>query len=198
MDVLELADVAAWDVWLQEHHDTAAEAWLRIRRKHADVRLITIGDALDGALCHGWIDGTRRALDDVSFLQRYSRRRPRTAWSQVNVAKAEALEAAGRMRPGGLAQLAAARADGRWAAAYPPQAASEVPPDLAAALAAAPPAAAAFARLSRTRQYAVMLPLLKSTSPQARARLVTRAVAQLGDSAEDGGPRAAGHSTEDL
>lgn len=179
MDVLELADVEAWDAWLEQHHDSAPEAWLRIRRKNADLQLITISDALDGALCHGWIDGTRRALDEVSFLQRYSRRRPRTAWSQVNVAKAEALEAAGRMRPGGLAQLAAARADGRWAAAYAPQATSVIPPDLAAALAATPPAAAAFAQLSRTRQYTVVLPLLKARSPEARARLVTRSVALL-------------------
>ncbi|MFO6453504.1 MULTISPECIES: YdeI/OmpD-associated family protein [unclassified Aeromicrobium] len=179
MDVLEFADVQAWDAWLAEHHDTATEAWLRIRRKHADLPLITIGDALDGALCHGWIDGLRRSLDDVSFLQRYSPRRRTTAWSQVNVAKAEALEAAGRMRPGGLASLEAARADGRWAAAYAPQSAGEVPPDLRAALAEAPGAAAVFDRLSRTEQYDLVLPLLKARSPESRARHVAAVVDRL-------------------
>ncbi|GAA3527157.1 hypothetical protein AFL01nite_03990 [Aeromicrobium flavum] len=179
MDVLELADAAVWDAWLEEHHATASEAWLRIRRKNTDLPLITIGDALDGALCHGWIDGLRRSLDDVSFLQRYSPRRARTPWSQVNVAKAEALEAAGRMRPGGLAQLAAARADGRWDAAYAPQAGGEIPSDLMAALDAAPTARAAFERLSRTDQYAIVLPLLKARSAEARVRLLERSVERL-------------------
>ncbi|MBA4606888.1 YdeI/OmpD-associated family protein [Aeromicrobium sp. Marseille-Q0843] len=179
MDVLEFADAGAWDDWLEQHHATAPEAWLRIRRKNADVALLTIGDALDGALCHGWIDGLRRSLDAVSFLQRSSPRRARSPWSQVNVAKVEALEAAGRMRPGGLEQVAAARADGRWDAAYVRQAEAQVPPDLAAALTAAPLAAEAFEGLGLTARYAIVLPVLKARTPAARARLVQRSVAQL-------------------
>ena len=178
-ELLEFPDAAAWDAWLARNHGLAPEAWLRIRRKNADLPLIAIGDALDVALCHGWIDGTRRGLDDVSFRQRYSPRRPRSAWSQVNVARAEALHAAGRMRPGGLAQMTAARADGRWAAAYPRQAVSEVPPDLALALAADPEAEAVFASLGRTAKYAVVLPLLTARSPEARARRVEQAVERI-------------------
>ena len=177
--VLEVGDAAAWDRWLEAHHDAVPHVWLRIARKHADLPLIGITDALDGALCHGWIDGTRRSLDGDSFLQRYSPRRAGSAWSRVNVAKVEALEAAGRMRPGGAAQVAAARRDGRWDAAYASQAEAAVPPDLAAALAADERAAAAFAALGRTRRYAVVLPLLKATSQGRRAELVARSVERL-------------------
>jgi uncharacterized protein YdeI (YjbR/CyaY-like superfamily) len=178
-DVLDLPDVAAWESWLAAHHGEQTEAWLRIAKKHAGIASITITDALDGALCFGWIDGQRRSLDDVSFLQRYSRRRPRSSWSKVNVAKAEALMAAGRMRPAGLAEVEAAKADGRWVAAYEPQRTATVPPDLAAALAGDAGAHAAFARLGRSERYAVILPLLKARTPQARAKILDRALAQL-------------------
>lgn len=180
MDALDLPDAAAWDAWLQEHHDRETEAWLRIAKRHSGLATISIGDAGDVAICHGWIDGHRRGLDEVSFLQRYSRRRARSTWSQVNVARAEALAAAGRMRAGGIAEVEAARADGRWAAAYEPQRTAELPPDLAAALAADPAAGGAFARLGRSDRYALILPLLKAATPQARARSVARAIAALG------------------
>lgn len=107
--MLELADVGAWDAWLEQHHDSRSEAWLRLRRAGADVALPDFGEALECALCHGWIDSMARSLDEVSRLQRFSPRRPRSPWSQVNVAKVEALIAAGRMRPGGLAEVEAAR-----------------------------------------------------------------------------------------
>ena len=140
---------------------------------------LTITDALDVALCFGWIDGQRKRYDDVSFLQRYCPRRPRSSWSQVNVAKVEALTAAGRMQPAGLAEVAAAQADGRWEAAYESQRTAAVPPDLAAALAADARANAAFERLGKSERYAVILPLLKARTPEARARRVTQAVTRL-------------------
>jgi uncharacterized protein YdeI (YjbR/CyaY-like superfamily) len=179
MDVLDFSDGAAWESWLAAQHELRSEAWLRIGKRRSGVELIAIGEALDVALCFGWIDGQRRSHDDVSFLQRYSRRRPTSSWSQVNVAKAEALMAAGRMRPAGLAEVAAAKADGRWDAAYEPQRTATVPPDLEAALAG--DAAAAFERLGRSERYAVILPLLKARTPEARAKLVARAVARLAD-----------------
>lgn len=179
--MLDLPDAAAWDAWLAAHHDTESEAWLRIAKRNSGLPTITIGDAGDVAICHGWIDGHRKGLDDVSFLQRYSRRRPRSSWSQVNVARVEALTAAGRMRAGGLAEVAAAQADGRWAAAYASQATAEVPPDLAAALAADAVASAAFERLGRSERYAVILPVLKARTPRARASTVRRAVSGLLD-----------------
>jgi uncharacterized protein YdeI (YjbR/CyaY-like superfamily) len=175
-DVLDLPDVAAWEAWLEAHHRTAPEAWLRIAKKHSGLATISIGDALDGALCFGWIDGQRRGLDEVSFLQRYCPRRARSSWSQVNVEKVARLTAEGRMRPSGLAEVEAARADGRWEAAYERQSTAAVPEDLAAALAADPPAAAAFEALSRSERYLVFLPILKTTTPAARARAVARAV----------------------
>jgi len=177
--LLELPNPAEWESWLESHHDTHAEVWLRIAKRHAPVTSLTTSEALDIALCFGWIDGQRRACDESSFLQRYSRRRPTSAWSKVNVAKVEALLAAGRMRPSGLAQVAAAQADGRWDAAYDSQRTAEVPPDLAAELATSSGARAAFARLGRSERYAVILPLLKARTPETRARILARAVARL-------------------
>lgn len=178
--ILTLPDVAAWESWLATNHAHAPEAWLRIGKKGGDLPLIGIADALDGALCWGWIDGQRRGFDDASFLQRYCPRRPRSAWSQVNVAKVDALVAAGRMRPPGLAQIDAARADGRWAAAYEPQRTAEPPPDLVAVLASNPAARAAFDALSRTDRYLILMNLAKTRTPESRARFLATAVDKLG------------------
>lgn len=179
MEVLDFPDAAGWESWLAAQHGVRNEAWLRIAKRHSGLGTITIAEALDVALCFGWIDGQRRSYDEVSYLQRYSRRRPRSSWSRVNVAKVEALMAAGRMQPAGLAEVAAAQADGRWAAAYEPQRTAAVPPDLAAALADNPKANAAFERLGRSDRYAVILPLLKARTGEARARMLARAVARL-------------------
>jgi uncharacterized protein YdeI (YjbR/CyaY-like superfamily) len=175
-DVLDLPDAAAWEAWLEAHHDTAPEAWLRIAKRGSSLATIAIGDALDGALCFGWIDGQRRGLDDVSFLQRYCPRRARSSWSQVNVEKVARLIEAGRMRPSGLAEVERARADGRWEAAYERQSTAAVPADLAAAVAADPVAAATFESLGKSERYVVFLPILKATTPAARAKAVARAV----------------------
>ena len=165
--------------WLAAQHALRAEAWLRIARRHSGIASVTVAEALDVALCYGWIDGQRKAYDGVSFLQRYCPRRPGSTWSKVNVAKVEALFAAGRMQPAGLAEVAAAKADGRWEAAYESQRHATVPPDLAAALAADAPAQAAFERLGRSERYAVILPLLKARTPETRAKTLARAVARL-------------------
>jgi uncharacterized protein YdeI (YjbR/CyaY-like superfamily) len=181
VDVLEFPDTAGWEAWLAAHHGTQTEAWLRIAKKNSGIACLSISEALDVALCYGWIDGQRRTHDDRSFLQRYSRRRPRSSWSRVNVAKVGVLLAAGRMRPSGLAEVDAAKADGRWDAAYESQATAEVPPDLAAALAANRRASAAFERLGRSDRYAVILPLLKARTPEVRARQLGRAIAKLAE-----------------
>ena len=177
--VLDLPDRAAWESWLETNHATAAEAWLRIAKLGSGLASISIGEALDGALCFGWIDGQRKGLDDVSFLQRYCPRRPRSTWSQVNVEKVARLTAEGRMRPAGLTEVEAARADGRWDAAYESQRTAEVPDDLAAAIAAAPAARTTYEALGRSGRYALMLPVLKAATPEARAREVARAVDRL-------------------
>ena len=187
--VLDLPDGPAWEAWLEQHHTTAPEVWLRIAKKGSGLASLSIGEALDGALCFGWIDGQRRGLDDVSFLQRYCPRRARSTWSQVNVEKVARLTAEGRMRPSGQAEVDAAQADGRWDAAYERQSTATVPDDLAAALAADPVAAAAFEALGRSERYLVMLPVLKATAPAARARQVDRALVQLRESGGRGGTK---------
>ena len=179
MEVVEFPDATGWESWLEQHHATRTEAWLRIAKRNSGVESVTITEALDIALCYGWIDGRRKGLDDVSYLQRYTPRTPRSTWSQVNVAKVEALTRAGRMRPAGLAAVEAAKADGRWEAAYEAQRTATVPPDLAAALAADASAGAAFEGLGRSDRYTVILPLLKARTPEARAKALTRAIAGL-------------------
>ena len=179
MDVLDFPDAGRWESWLAEQHNAQTEAWLRIGKAHSGIASITIAEALDVALCYGWIDGQRKAHDDVSYLQRYSRRRPGSSWSKVNVGKVEALAEAGRMRPPGLAEVEAAKADGRWEAAYESQRNATVPPDLATALAGNADANAAFEQLGRSDRYAVILPLLKARTPEARAKVLAREVTRL-------------------
>jgi uncharacterized protein YdeI (YjbR/CyaY-like superfamily) len=114
-EVLAFADAAGWEAWLADHHTVQAGVWLRIAKKGSGLASVTVAEALDVALCYGWIDGQRKALDEHHYLQKYTPRRPRSTWSKVNVGKAEALIAAGRMRAPGMAAIEAAKADGRWA-----------------------------------------------------------------------------------
>jgi uncharacterized protein YdeI (YjbR/CyaY-like superfamily) len=178
-DILACADAAEWEAWLADHHDESSGIWLLIARKGAAQASVTIGEALDVALCYGWIDSQRRGHDESFYLQRYSPRRPRSPWSMLNVKRVEALIEAGRMRPPGLAEVGAAQADGRWAAAYQSQRDVEVPPDLAGALEQDPRAAAAFARLDKTRQYAIILPVLKATTAETRSARIRKAIDAL-------------------
>jgi uncharacterized protein YdeI (YjbR/CyaY-like superfamily) len=176
---LDLPDAAEWEAWLAAEHGTRGEVWLRIAKRHSGVTSVTSAEALEVALCYGWIDGQRKSYDEVSFLQRYSPRRAGSPWSKINVGKVETLIAAERMQPAGLAEVAAAKADGRWEAAYESQRTATIPPDLAAALADDTDAKAAFERLSKSEQYAVILPLLKARTPETRAKLVARAIERL-------------------
>lgn len=177
--VLAFEDAAQWERWLADNHDRVPAVWLKIAKKGSGRPSPTIGEALDGALCFGWIDGQRRSFDDTHYLQRYCRRRPGSAWSKVNVARVEAMAAAGRMREPGLAAVAAAKADGRWGAAYESQRNVTVPPDLAAALAANPRARQAFEALGKTERYLVILPLLKTRTPAGRAARIEKTIATL-------------------
>jgi uncharacterized protein YdeI (YjbR/CyaY-like superfamily) len=181
--------VSQWESWLAEHHEQAEGLWLLIAKKGSSKVSITINEALDVALCYGWIDSQRKGRDADYYLQRYSPRRSRSPWSQLNVERAEALIVARRMRPPGLAAIAAAQADGRWAAAYVSQRNAGVPADLAAALKRNQQAGTRFGQLSKTDRYAIILSLLKaSTSPVRLARL-TKAVARLGAEATKRRPR---------
>lgn len=179
MDVLDFPDLAGWESWLGAEHETRTEVWLRIAKRHSGIASVTPAQAIDVALCFGWIDGQRKRCDEVSFLQRFTHRRPRSSWSQVNVAKVEALTAAGRMQPAGLAEVAAARADGRWDGAYESQRTAPLPAELAAALERDARARSSFESLGRSERYAVILPLLKARTAAARERVLVRTVARL-------------------
>jgi uncharacterized protein YdeI (YjbR/CyaY-like superfamily) len=177
--VIAFRDAAEFEAWLEAHVDLRVGVWLKIAKKGSGIASLTDDEAVDLGLCFGWISGQRKANDRVYYLQKYVPRRPRSRWSQVNVAKVEELIAAGRMRPSGLAEVEAAKADGRWAAAYESQRNATVPPDLAAALAASPQAAQAFDALSKTRQYAVILKLVTARTAKARATQLGRAILAL-------------------
>lgn len=170
---------AEWEAWLDANHERPEGVWLKVAKKGSGVASITIPEALDGALCFGWIDSLRRGLDDTFFLQKYSPRRPKGYWSKVNIEKVERLVADGRMRPPGLAQVDAAKADGRWDAAYEAQSNATVPDDLAAELASHPTASAAFDALGKTDRFMIILSLQKARTPELRAKRLAKALEQL-------------------
>jgi uncharacterized protein YdeI (YjbR/CyaY-like superfamily) len=167
-----------WDAWLAAHPD-ADGVWLQIAKKGSGVVTVAYPEVLDTAIAHGWIDGQRNPLDATYFLQRFTPRRPRSRWSQLNCEKAERLIAEGRMRPAGLAEVERAKADGRWAAAYAPQRTIDVPPDLQAELEARPQAAAFFATLSSRNRYSILYRLHDAKRPETRARRLAQFVAML-------------------
>jgi uncharacterized protein YdeI (YjbR/CyaY-like superfamily) len=178
-DTIFFSDARAFEAWLTDHVDHEPGVWLKIAKKGSGLPSLTGDEAVDVGLCFGWISGQRRSLDDVYYLQKYVPRRPRSRWSQVNVRKVEKLTAAGRMRPSGLAEVAAAQTDGRWDAAYESQREASVPPDLADALAASPQAARTFEALGRTDRYAVILDVVTARTSQTRATRIRQAVAAL-------------------
>ena len=177
---LTVADAAAWDAWLSDHGGDSRGVWLILAKKGTTVpTTLTYAAALDGALCHGWIDGTRRPNDDATFRQKFTPRRARGAWSQRNVTIVERLTAEGRMRAAGQAEVDRAKGDGRWDAAYAGPATIEVPGDLAAALAANPRARAMFEILTSQNRYAVLYRLGSAKRPDTRVRRLEQFVAML-------------------
>lgn len=172
-------DVDHLDAWLAAHPAPHPGLWVKVAKKGTGIASVSAGDVNDVALCHGWITGNRRRLDEAYYLQRITPRRPRGDWSMVNVRRVEELTAAGRMRPGGLAEVNAAKADGRWAAAYESQKEATVPEDLAAALEHHPRARRTFDQLGRTDRYLVILGLLKSRTPHTRAARLRAALSRL-------------------
>jgi uncharacterized protein YdeI (YjbR/CyaY-like superfamily) len=157
-DLAELVvpDAEAWRAWLDSHHADHPGVWLVLHKKGGQTTALTYAQALDEALCFGWIDGQIARRDDDSYRQRFTRRRPNSAWSERNVDHVLRLTKAGRMRPAGTAAVEAAKAQGRWQAAYRGQADTQVPPDLAQALAADPAAAATFDELDAANRYAIV------------------------------------------
>jgi uncharacterized protein YdeI (YjbR/CyaY-like superfamily) len=177
---LLVASAHDWRAWLAAHHHEPAGVWLVLAKKGTvEPTSLTYEQALDEALCHGWIDGQVRRRDERTFRQRFTPRRKRSAWSKRNVGHVERLLAEGRMHPAGIAAVEQARADGRWEAAYEGQASIELPADLAEALAGTPKAAANFELLSGQNRYAILYRLQAAKREDTRARRIGEYVEML-------------------
>ncbi|HZQ27813.1 MAG TPA: YdeI/OmpD-associated family protein [Acidimicrobiales bacterium] len=179
LPVLSFASRADWAEWLDAEHARSPGMWLKLAKAGSGGPSVTYAEALDVALCYGWIDGQKRSAEGEWWLQRFTPRGPRSRWSKINREKAEALLAAGRMAPAGVAAMEAAKADGRWDAAYDSARTAAVPGDLEAALAASPAASAAFAALDRTNRYAILYRVQAAKRAATRARRIEQFVAML-------------------
>lgn len=181
---LVVADAAAWRAWLEENDATSDGVWLVLAKKGTLVPTsLTYAEALEEALCSGWIDGRRNSVDQATYRQHFTPRRARSLWSKRNVDLVAGLVGAGRMRGRGQAEIDRAKADGRWDRAYGGPAALEVPADLEAALAAAPDAAAAFAELGRSARYPILHQVVTAPNEAVRAARITRQVDRLASGA---------------
>jgi uncharacterized protein YdeI (YjbR/CyaY-like superfamily) len=179
LPILLFATPAELEAWLEESSDESDGLWLKIAKKGAPEPSVTYAEALELALCFGWIDSQKRGFDEAHFLQRFTPRRPRGRWSRINREKAEALIAAGSMRPAGLGEVEAAKADGRWDAAYEGQRTAKVPDDLRRELEANPAAREFFAGLDGANRYAILYRLNDAKKPETRERRLRKFVAML-------------------
>jgi uncharacterized protein YdeI (YjbR/CyaY-like superfamily) len=179
LPIVELKDQRAWHRWLAANHDRTAGAWLKIAKQHSPTKTINHSEALEEALCFGWIDGQARGFDEHYYLIRFTPRRDRSKWSQVNREKATRLIEEGRMQPSGLAQVEAAKSDGRWDAAYPAQSQATVPPDFQQALDANPKANEFFKTLTGSTRYAFLYRLHHVRAPERRAKRIAEYIERL-------------------
>lgn len=177
--VISFPSGEALAAWLDAEHEQSPGIWLKIAKKDAGVPTVSYDEAVDVALCFGWIDGQKRGLDDQYWLQRFTPRKPRSRWSKINCARADRLMEAGQMRPRGRAEVEAAKADGRWAAAYAGQRAANVPADLQAALDADPVAGDFFTTISSQNRYAIIYRVGDAKRPETRAARIAKYVAML-------------------
>jgi uncharacterized protein YdeI (YjbR/CyaY-like superfamily) len=181
LPILGFADQASFETWLEEQHARSGGLWLKIAKKGADIGSVSYDQALEAAICFGWIDGQKGGLDDDYWLQRFTPRKPRSKWSKVNTEKAAALIAAGRMRPAGQREVDLAKADGRWEAAYQSQGNATVPDDLQRALDENEAARAFFATLNGANRYAVLYRIGSVKRPETRARKIAQYVEMLAE-----------------
>ncbi|MBL7493941.1 YdeI/OmpD-associated family protein [Frankia sp. AgB1.9] len=179
LETVAFESTEAFEVWLGERHATSPGIWLKLRKKSPGVSALNYAQAVEVALCFGWIDGQKDKLDDEWWLQRFTPRKQGSRWSKINCARVATLIEQGRMRPSGLAEVERARSDGRWEAAYDSASTARVPDDLAAALAASPPAAAFFETLDRQNRYAILYRIQDVKKAETRARRVEKYVAML-------------------
>jgi len=179
LPVIGFAGQAAWESWLAQQHASSPGVWLKIAKKGSGATGVSYQEALEVALCYGWIDGQKGALDDEYWLQRFTPRKPGSRWSKINTEIAAELIAAGRMRPTGMREVELAREDGRWDAAYAGQRSMTVPEDLERELAGNEAARAFFATLSSVNRYAILYRIADAKRPETRARRIAKYVAML-------------------
>jgi len=177
--VKSFASQDAWQRWLDRNHGKEEGVWLKVAKKASGKRTVTVPEALEIALCYGWIDGQRKAFDEDYFLQRFTPRRLRSRWSKINRDSATALIEQGRMRPPGLAEVERAKADGRWAAAYDSPSRIQPTPELLAALEASPKAKALFEELDSQNRYAILYRVHDAKRPETRTRRIEKFVEML-------------------
>jgi uncharacterized protein YdeI (YjbR/CyaY-like superfamily) len=177
--VIAFASRADFEAWLEREHARPGGLWLKLAKKGTGIGTVSYAEAVEVALCFGWIDGQKRKLDDTAWLQRFTPRRARSPWSAINRTKAMALIEAGAMRPAGLEEVRRAQADGRWEKAYAGQRTAEVPADLQAALEAQPEAKAFFATLNAANRYAIIYRVNEAKRPETRARRIAKFTAML-------------------
>jgi len=176
LPVLDFVDAEAWETWLATHGGNAAGLWLKIAKAGNAASSLTKAQAIDGALCHGWIDGQIDKYDEAWFLTRFTPRKRTSKWSENNRKRAEQLVADGRLAPAGLAEIEAAKADGRWDTAYAPASTAAEPEDLTAALDAAPAARAFFDTLTGANRYAILYRVQTAKKPETRAARIAKFV----------------------
>ena len=177
--ILQLASPEEWEAWLDAEHASSDGVWLKFAKKGSGVTTVVYAEALDVALCYGWIDSQVMTFDERFYLQRFTPRRARSKWSKINVEKIEALTKSGRMKPAGLEQVELAKADGRWDASYPSPANVTEPADLEKALKASPKAAEFYATLNKSNRYAIIYQLEDAKKPETRERRLAKFIGML-------------------
>ncbi|MBV9787276.1 MAG: YdeI/OmpD-associated family protein [Chloroflexi bacterium] len=176
---MQFARQQAWEEWLDQHYAESPGVWLQIAKKASGIASVTYAEALDVALCYGWIDGQKKTYDESSFLQKFTPRRPRSAWSKINQGKVAALIESGKMQPAGLKEIERAKQDGRWEAAYDPPSRATVPEDLQAELDKHPQAGAFFATLNSQNRFAILMRIHTAKKPETRARRIQQFIEML-------------------
>jgi uncharacterized protein YdeI (YjbR/CyaY-like superfamily) len=179
LPILLFENEAAWQAWLQEHHGSSAGLWLQLAKKRSSLRSLSYAEALDVALCYGWIDSQKKSHDASSWLQKFSPRGPRSIWSKINVDKVQVLVEAGRMQPAGLQAVEQAKMDGRWEAAYDSQSAATIPADFQDALDRNPEAKEFFSTLNGANRYAILFRIQTAKRLATRATRIARFIEML-------------------
>ena len=181
LPIIAFSSAAEWERWLDENHASMTGVWIKFARKASGIPTVTYSEAVEAALCYGWIDGQAAPFDDSHHLQRFTPRTPRSRWSKINRSRALDLIAAGRMRPAGLAAIEQAQRDGRWDRAYEPPSTASIPDDLQARFDENPQAAAFFATLDSQNRYAVLYRIQDAKRPETRSRRIAQYVEMLAE-----------------